>query len=155
MSGPDVTHRWIMPTGEPAPFDPAYFATVFVVPEPPAAWPRRFAIVTAHNPFGRVAADELNRANADALARRLGDLEVPSFVVTGASPDLQHREEGRGFAVPDLATAYAVSAQFDQAAYFFVEDGTVFVCVDASGRGWEVGEWCDRVVPRGDARGRK
>lgn len=129
-----------------ATFDPAYFDTVFLVPRPPARWPHTFAIVTAHNPDGEISADTANDEYGRALAEHLRARGIESFGVVGASPDLSHHEAGRGFAVEDLAQAASISSRFRQVAFFWVEDGVVFLCTDASGEGWEMARWEERLV---------
>ena len=132
----------------PAPFDTAWFDTVFLVPHPPEQWPEVFAIVTANNPGGRVqpeADNSLSERELDDYLRRQG---LVSFAVVGASPDLRHREAGRGFAIGDPAVAARVAARFGQQGFFWVEAGVVFICVDDSGKGWTVARWEERLVPR-------
>lgn len=138
----------VVATGDPAPFDPVYFETVFVVPAPPAAWPRRFAIVTAHNPDGRLSDEHANNEYGRELRAFLDREGIDSFAVVGASADLRHHEAGRGFDAGDLARAAAISTRFRQRAFFWVQDGIVFLCTDASGRAWKVGRWKDRIVRR-------
>ncbi len=130
---------------EPAPFAPEYFTTVFLVPDPPREWPRRFAVVTACNPDGIVQAPDANERAARELVGELDRRSLRSFEATGASADLVHREPGRGFAT-DLATAATISTTFRQRAFFWIEDDVVYVCTDGSGRGWRVGRWSERVV---------
>ena len=134
------------PVDAPAPFNPAYFETVFVVPVRPREWPRVFAVVTAHNPDGPSAAGEANDQYERALNSYLRERGIESFAVVGASPDLRHHEAGRGFAARSLEEAATISARFRQEAFFWVENGTVFICVDASGTAWEMARWSDRLV---------
>jgi hypothetical protein len=139
----------VLATSEPPPFPEAWLDSVFVVPEPPAEWPRTFAIVTAHNPEARLATDRANDEYEKALAAYLRSERIGSFAVVGASADLTHHEAGRGFAVSDLELPSRVSRKFRQAGFFLVEDGVVYICVDASGKAWKVGAWNDRVVGSG------
>lgn len=132
-------------TAEPAPFDPEYFRTVFLVPDPPREWPRRFAIVTAHDPGGIAQAPDANERAARELVQELERRGLASLEATGASPDLRHREKGRAFRA-DLTTAATVSRQFRQKAFFWIEDDVVYVCIDDSGRGWRCGQWSERLV---------
>jgi hypothetical protein len=80
----------VVATDAPAPCNPAYFDTVFLVPCPPPVWPEVFAVVTAHNPDGRLAVDSANNQYEKALDRHLRDEGIASFAVVGASPDRQH-----------------------------------------------------------------
>lgn len=129
---------------EPPPFDPAWFDTVFLVPSPPPQWPHRFAVVTAHNPGGRLASPEANLEGARDLERVLRSHGIDGFEVTGASPDLLHREAGLGFET-DLATAAVIAARFRQQGFFWIEAGNVSIRVDASGREWPMGSWQERL----------
>jgi len=144
----DTPSPIVVATDAAATFNPAYFETVFLVPRPPVSWPRIFAIVTAHNPDGRLSTEAANNEYGRELAQYLQSEGIESFAVVGASADLRHHEAGRGFAVTDLARAAAISARFRQQAFFWVEDGVVFLCTDASGKGWEVGRWKERLVRR-------
>jgi hypothetical protein len=148
MPPPSPNPPLVTATDVEAPFDPAYFETVFVVPQPPAPWPRVFAIVTAHNPDGQLSSDSANNQYGRELADYLRREGIESFAVVGASADLSHHEAGRGFATGDLATASAISTRFRQRAFFWVEDGVVSICIDASGEGWKVGRWDERLVRR-------
>lgn len=132
----------------PAPFPAEWFATVFVVPSPPPAWPRRFAIVTAHNPGGVLHPDEDNLRFGRELDRILAAEGIASFEVSGRSPDGAHREQGRGFAARTPAEAAAIAARVRQQGFFWVEDGIVHVAVDGSGQGWRVAPWDVRVSTR-------
>jgi hypothetical protein len=132
-------------TTDAAPFPAAWFDTVFLVPDPPPSWPPRFAVVTAHDPGGVRCAEADNRRLEGELDDFLAREGLPSFVVTGASPDLRHREPGRGFAADSPGQASAIASRFGQLGFFWVEDGTVFVAVDASGRGWRVARWEERL----------
>lgn len=134
----------VTPSRDRCPFRPAYLDTVFLVPEPPAEWPAVFAIVTAHNPDGRAAEAAVNRENELALREHLHSLGLTPFEVIGCSADLEHRETGCGFAC-ELGAAASVSERFQQEAFFWVEGGAVFLCNDASGRGWYVACWKDRL----------
>ena len=135
----------IVESDAPAPFERAYFHAVFLVPHAPGAWPERFAIITAHNPHGRVSPPDVNEKLDLALARHLEEIGLRPFSVTGASPDLRHQEAGYGFAVGDVGTAASISARFRQQAFYLVEGGMLFICVDASGCEWRVGPWQERL----------
>lgn len=158
--GPGVPRRPAEPAGPsdpvgpseavgsgPPPFNPAYFAAVFLVPCPPPAWPRTFAVVTAHNPEGRVTSDRANDEQARRLLEVLAREGLDSFAVVGASPDLVHQEAGRGFAVDSVSRAAAIARRFRQEAFYWVENGEIFLCTDDSGRRWPVAPWSSRLVP--------
>jgi hypothetical protein len=132
----------------PFPGNPHYFDTVFYGEPPADGWPLNFALITASCPrHNRHATDEQNaRANAK-LRAALHARGFRPFQVTGASPDFSHREEGWGFTGASLEIATKLCVEFDQDAYFWVEDGEIFLATDASGRGWRVGFWDERLSP--------
>lgn len=135
----------LRPSTRTPPFDAAWLQTVFLVPRPPARWPARFAVVTAHNPHGRLTGDADNARAGLALDAFLAASGVAAFEVTGASPGLEHREPGRGFEAGSIAEAAAVAARFDQQGFFWVEDGEVSIAVDGSGEVWPLGRWSGRL----------
>lgn len=137
--------RVVTPTDEAPDFPASWRDAVFVVPQPPPAWPDTFAIVTAYNPGGRPASPRANAQAEAALAAHLASLGLESFVVVGASPDFTHCEPGRGFATRDIPATAALARSFGQLGFFWVESGEVLVCTDDSGRGWPVGRWQDRL----------
>jgi len=132
---------------QPYPGNPAYLATVFLADRPPGGWPERFAVITACNPVGnrQASPEENQRANARLLGALRAAGHAP-FAVTGASPDLAHQEPGWGFAceTPDLPAR--VAADFDQDAFFWIEHGRIFLACDASGHGWPVADWAERLT---------
>lgn len=132
----------------PFPGNPHYFDTVFYGEPPAGGWPLNFALITASCPrHNRHATDEQNaRANAK-LRAALQARGFHPFQVTGASPDFSHREEGWGFTSATLEIAAKLCAEFDQDAYFWVEDGEIFLATDASGGGWPAGLWNERLLP--------
>lgn len=134
-----ITHR---PDRFPHPGE--YLATVLLGARALEELPRSFAVVTAWNPHGRTVSETENVARGEALGRRVRALGWEHFDVTGASPDLGHREPGLGLVPPALADAAALSAAFDQRAFFWVEDGRLWVCDDASGSGWAAGALAER-----------
>lgn len=128
----------------PFPHPPEYLAAVLRGSRPLDGLPPTFAVVTAWNPGGNVVSDADNMARGKALELRVRALGWEHFDVTGASPDLAHRECGLGVVSPTLADAAALSAEFGQRAFFWVEDERVWVCDDASGSGWVAGALADR-----------
>ena len=132
----------------PFPGNPHYFDTVFYGAPPAGGWPLNFALITASCPrHNRHATDEQNAQANAKLRATLEAQELRPFPVTGASPDFSHREEGWGFTGTTLETASKLCAEFDQDAYFWVENGEIFLASDASGSGWRVGLWNERLLP--------
>jgi hypothetical protein len=137
----------MQPRPFPFPGNPAYLDAVFLADCPATGWPERFAIVTACNPVRdrQATADENARENARLLADLLAAGRQP-FPVTGASPDLRHQEAGWGFACESPVQAAESAAAFDQDAFFWVENGRIFLAADGSGYGWPVAPWRDRLI---------
>jgi len=131
----------------PFPGNPHYFDTVFYGEPPAGGWPLNFALITAFYPrHNRHATDEQNTLANTKLRTALEANGFRPFQVTGASPDLAHREEGWGFTGATLETATKLCVEFDQDAYFWVENGEIFLASDASGQGWRVGSWHERLL---------
>ena len=135
------------PRPAPCPHPREYLAAVMLGSRPLDRLPATFAVVTAWNPGGRIVPEEENIARGRALIRRVQGLGWEHFDVTGASPDLAHREPGLGLVPPTLADAAAVSAEFGQRAFFWMEGGRLWVCDDASGYGWPAGTLAERYQP--------
>lgn len=94
-----------------------------------AAWLSRnfaseFAIITAHNPGARMAADDENTRRAAHLDERVAALQVTACRADGRSPHGAHRERGWAIALP-LEYAREVGREFEQAAIFWF-DGDAF-----------------------------
>lgn len=132
----------------PFPGNPHYFETVFYGEPPGGSWPLNFTLITASYPRHNRHATQAENARANARLRAALEAEgFRPFPVTGASPDLSHREEGWGFTPGTLEIAAKLCADFDQDAYFRIEDGEIFLATDASGRGWRVALWHERLRP--------
>ena len=134
----------IAPNPAPFPHPGEYLSAVLLGSRPLDALPPTFAVVTAWNPGGRIVPAAANLARGEALELRVRALGWEHFDVTGASPDLAHREPGLGVVAPTLADAAALSAEFGQRAFFWVDVGRMWVCDDASGSGWDAGALSDR-----------
>lgn len=119
------------------PVNPLFFQTVFLAETPAAGWPEDFSIITACNPSEAADGSCTDHEVLDSrLLQTLLERGFQPFRVTGASPDLSHREPGWGFTGADLSTAAELSARFNQEAFFRVEAGRVFIHRDASGERW-------------------
>lgn len=79
-----------------------------------------FAIITAHNPRGRVLSASQNRLLDRQLQRHIIELKRPYRAIIGASYDRRHME--KSWAVPiEKSLAVALGTQFNQNAIYFVE----------------------------------
>lgn len=88
---------------------------------------RSFAVLTGHNPRGRVAAGNDERQEVlESLLRREAD---PVVRVDGCSPDLRHREASLAAPISE-ARAREIAGEFEQDAFFWY-DGERFYLVGA------------------------
>lgn len=126
--------------------NPAHLEAYFTAELPPSGPPRTFGIVTAYNPESAIAPGDANeRADADLAARLAGE-KLPHFRVTGRSRDGSHQEPGYGVAADSPETIRALSRAFRQEAFFWVEDGAVFVINTEGSRRYRVGNWTQRLL---------
>lgn len=126
--------------------NPLHLEAHFAAELPPSGLPRRFGIVTAYNPGSRNASAEAN-ARADAeLAARLERERLEHFRVTGRSRDGSHQEPGYGIVAASPEDIRPLSRRFRQEAFFWVEDGTVFVINTEGASRRRVAAWADRRV---------
>jgi hypothetical protein len=129
--------------GPAQPLDPGYSQTVFIATQPVNGWPESWGIITAYNPPGVARSLAENEAANAQLQSTLA--EWTHFPVTGASPDLSHREPGYGVEAP-LMRLLELGRRFDQAAIFWVKRGVVFLypCQPTSPP-VRIGKWHDRL----------
>lgn len=122
-----------------APYFDAYFRT------PRRRLPPRFAIVTAHNPFGRKLAPAANRRRDAALEKLLRRLGLAHFRVTGGSEDGTHREPGWGIVTSPRA-ARLLALEHQQDAYFWISSGRIYLGSSGGGRLRRAGSWSGRLA---------
>jgi len=134
---------------------PEYLKTLFVPKkpgknQPPPDWSRPFAILTAHNPGGKIVDLETNTEADKELRRSLSRKSLPKHRVTAVAEDWSHEE--KSFAVWGLnhATAAKIGREFRQDAYFWVENGTVHVHSCHTQEKQKVGTWESRLRTFGD-----
>ena len=126
--------------------NPLHLQAYFEAAPPASGLPKSFAILTACNPTSRPAPPDDN-ARADAeLAAVLPAEKRRHFRVTGRARDGSHREPGVGIAASSPEEIRPVSRQFRQEAFFWVEDGTVYVMNTEGTRRHLVGAWKDRLL---------
>ena len=128
---------------------PEYLKTLFVPKkpgknQPPPDWSSPFAILTAHNPGGKIVDLETNTEADKELRRSLSRKSLPKHRVTGVSEDWSHEE--KSFAVWGLnhKSASEIGREFRQDAYFWVENGTVHVHSCHKQEKQKVGTWESR-----------
>lgn len=134
---------------------PEYIKTLFVPKkpgknQPPPDWSRPFAILTAHNPGGKIVDLETNTEADKELRRSLSRKSLPKHRVTGVSEDWSHEE--KSFAVWGLnhKSASEIGREFRQDAYFWMENGTVHAQSCHTQEKQKVGTWESRLRTFGD-----
>ncbi len=103
--------------------------------------PVRFAIVTAHNPMGKISPRAENRRRDAALRRCLRTMRISCFRVTGGNRDGSHREPGWGLVADSPKAACALAALFKQSAYYWVSSRRIFLGSAAGGPLRRAGSW--------------
>ena len=139
----------VQAAASPPPFEAFYAATVFLADRPAGGWPEVFAVVTAENPPVPPGERELSW---DEVQRRMHELSFRlrrdghnAFPVIGASPDLSHQERGEGVPTTDLAYIARLASAYGQWGFFWIQQGEVYICCDASGKGWHIGDWEEKL----------
>lgn len=116
-----------------------YIGAYFEAAVDPDLLPRRFGIVTAFNPHGVQRDRRLNEAADRQLEARLKALDLQCFRATGGSRDGAHREPGFGIVTEERERVRSISGEFQQEAFFWVEEGIVF-CESTDGA---TSQWLD------------
>lgn len=134
---------------------PEYLKTLFVPKkpgknQPPPDWSRPFAILTAHNPRGKIVDLETNTEADKELRRSLSHKSLPKHRVTAVAEDWSHEEKSFAVWGLDHATAAKIGREFRQDAYFWVENGTVHIHSCHTQEKQKVGTWESRLRPFGD-----
>ena len=99
----------------------------------PVDWPADFAIITAHDPAGQVAAPAVNAAADAALSDELRAAGYRPHRLTGGSADGSHQEPGWAVAIGSPG-AVEMGRRYRQLAIFEVRAGALFLvdCEDGS-----------------------
>ena len=134
---------------------PEYLKTLFVPKklgknQPPPDWSRPFAILTAHNPGGKIVDLETNTEADKELRRSLSRKSLSKHRVTAVAEDWSHEEKSFAVWGLDHATAAKIGREFRQDAYFWVENGTVHVHSCHTQEKQKVGTWESRLRTFGD-----
>jgi hypothetical protein len=134
---------------------PEYIKTLFVPKkpgknQPPPDWSRPFAILTAHNPGGKIVDLETNTEADKELRRSLSRKSLPKHRITAVAEDWSHEEKSFAVWGLDHATAAKIGREFRQDAYFWVENGTVHVHSCHTQEKQKVGTWESRLRTFGD-----
>ena len=134
---------------------PEYLKTLFVPKkpgknQPPPDWSRPFAILTAHNPGGKIVDLETNTEADKELRRSLSRKSLPKHRITAVAEDWSHEEKSFAVWGLDHATAAKIGREFRQDAYFWVENGTVHVHSCHTQEKQKVGTWESRLRTFGD-----
>jgi hypothetical protein len=124
--------------------NPDHLKARFAAALPASGLPPRFGIVTACNPNSAIAADDANKKADEELKRQLVAACLPHFRVTGGSRDDSHREPGYAIVADSPELVRPFSRRFRQEAFFWVENGTVFVINTEGSTRHRVAEWMER-----------
>jgi len=79
-----------------------------------------FAIITAHNPRGKLLSRCQNRLRDRQLLADIEALGVPYRALVGASPDLSHKEKSWAVFM-DASTIMTLAEKYQQNAIYYVE----------------------------------
>ena len=124
--------------------NPDHLKAYFTAEPPPSGLPARFGIVTAYNAGSAITGEDANKRADEELKRQLAAASLLYFRVTGGSRDGAHREPGYGIAADSPETIRPISRRFRQEAFFWVENGTVFVINTEGKRRHRVAKWSKR-----------
>ena len=108
-----------------------------------------FAIVTAHNPRGRLLSNGQNRLLDRKLQGEVGRLQVLARPIIGCSPDLGHREKS-WMIFTDRLMSMELARQFQQNAIYWVEAGELWLlpCLMHDQLPVCLGEFAQRLILR-------
>lgn len=126
---------------------PEYLTALFWLDEPRMGLHERFGVVTACNPDGVKQSDEANRLADEELREYLLQAGLQSFRVTGGSPDGAHKEPGFGIPADSVEDIRKISRRFKQIAFYWVENGEVFVVNTEGTKERSLGLWRDKQGP--------
>ncbi|MED5523233.1 DUF3293 domain-containing protein [Gallaecimonas pentaromativorans] len=102
-----------------------YQNTVFLMPKP-LSKRLDFAIVTAHNPRGKLLSEQANHHRDLQLAAELTAAGVKAQSLWGCSPDLKHREKSWAL-VMAKTPALALGQKLEQNAIFWVQNDELYL----------------------------
>ena len=124
---------------------PTEFTQVFFRATMPVdGWPKKFAVVTAHNPDGQLLEPAANDAADDALRAAIEKRGLTYFRVTGGSRDEKHREPGWGFSSATPQSAQELSQRFRQLAFFWIENDRLSLVDARTGNSTDQADWHER-----------
>lgn len=129
--------------------NPDHLKAYFTAEVPASGLPVKFGIVTACNADSRVSPPAVNEQADAELERALTDAGLAHFRVTGGSPDGSHQEPGYGIVADSPEIVRPISRRFRQEAFFWVENGTVFVINTEGARLHRVAAWEERQARPG------
>lgn len=128
--------------------NPDHLKARFTAEIPASGLPASFGIVTAYNAGSAISPPGVNEKADAELKAHLVAAGLPFFRVTGGSRDGSHQEPGYGIAAGSPEVIRLISRRFRQQAFFWVEDGTVYV-INAEGTlRHRVAQWAERLLER-------
>ena len=124
---------------------PTEFTQVFFRASVPfGGWPKRFAVVTAHNPDGQLVEPAANDAADAELRTAIEKRGLTYFRVTGGSRDEKHREPGWGFSSTTPQSAQELSQRCQQLAFFWIENDRLSLVDARTGNSTDQADWHER-----------
>jgi len=94
----------------------------------------------------------LNNIADSHLEERLRSSGLKYFRATGGAQDGSHQEPGFGIVTHDREIVRAISCEFHQEAFFWVEDGVIFCERTARTLRQRVGVWSERQMQSSPSR---
>jgi hypothetical protein len=82
-------------------------------------------VITAYNPNGKLSEDAVNLDADSKLKECLERSKLTHFRVTGGSHDGNHQEPGFGVVTDDPKEIEKLARQFQQEAFFWIQDGEI------------------------------
>lgn len=107
--------------------NPVFLQAHFTAVPPSDGLPIRFGIVTAFNPIGPPQSISADWQADIELRQELMDAGRSHFRVTGGARDGSHSEPGFGIVADSPDAVRVFSRRFHQDAFFWVEDGVIYV----------------------------
>jgi len=126
-----------------------YLNTYFTAELPPEGLPARFGVITAFNPNGASAPHNENLQADLRLKHCLEQLSLRYLRVTGTSRDGSHQEPGFGVITDNHSLLRTLCRQFEQEAFFWIENGEIYCIAIATEEVRRVAHWSERQLTTG------
>lgn len=111
--------------GSTLPLWQAYQDTLFLLTQQ-LSIDSSFAIITAHNPLGRIMTPCQNRLLDSKLQQEINTLSVPYRALVGTAADRKHMEKSWAVML-SRQDAIKLGFKFNQNAIYFVDEGDLYL----------------------------